>query len=61
MKRNLSPEEQRRQLCKDLTERWNDFNMELVCDSQMDLDKFRSLFLDTWRYFMTQEAEEAKQ
>ena len=60
MKRNLPPEEQRRQLCIDLTERWNDFNMELVCDSQMELDEFRALFLDTWRYFMTQEAEEEK-
>lgn len=60
MKRNLSPEEQRRRLCMDLTERWNDFNMELVYDSQMELDEFRALFLDTWRYFMTQEAEEAK-
>ena len=30
MKRNLTSEEQRRQLCMDLTERWNDFNMELV-------------------------------
>ena len=57
MKRNLSPEEQRRQLCADLTNRWNDFNMELVYDSQMELDEFRALFLDTWRYFMTQEAE----
>ena len=60
MKRNLSPEEQRRQLCMDLTNRWNDFDMELVYDSQMELDEFRALFLDTWRYFMTQEAEEAK-
>lgn len=60
MKRKLTLEEQRRHLCMDLTERWNDFNMELVYDNQMDLDKFRALFLDTWRYFMTQEAEEAK-
>lgn len=60
MKRELSPEVQRQQLCMDLTDRWDDFNMELVCDRKMDLDEFRELFLDTWRYFMTQEADETK-
>lgn len=60
MKHELSPEVQRQQMCMDLTDRWDEFNMELVCDRKMDLDEFRKLFLDTWHYFMTQEAEEAK-
>ena len=53
MKHELSPEVQRQQMCMDLTDRWDEFNMELVCDRKMDLDEFRKLFLDTWHYFMT--------
>ena len=54
----MKKETERKDACDMLVQRWKDFNMKLFADFEMDINEFKSLFKDTWRYFSDAEDKE---